>query len=87
MTQGHYTSIRRKYLGITLVIFGVLFWMLSVAVPLTPLHVEVASLDHVEKQSLGVVAGGASAAGGILLLAPRRARRCAVPGHGTALSS
>jgi hypothetical protein len=88
MTQRFYTSIRKKYLAITLVISGVLFWMLVVAVPLTPLHVGLASLDHVGKQFLEVVAGGASVAGGIiLLLAPRRGRRRAVPRHRTALSA
>jgi hypothetical protein len=88
MTQRYYASVRKKYLGITLVILGVLFWLLVAAVPLTPLHVGLASLDHVGKQFLGVVAGGVSVAGGIiLLLAPRRGRRRAIPQHRTALGS
>jgi hypothetical protein len=88
MTQQYYASVRKKYLGITLVILGALFWLLVAAVPLTPLHVGLASLDHVGKQFLGVVAGGASVAGGIiLLLAPRRGRRRAIPQHRTALGS
>ena len=53
MHPRYLSSISKKYLGITLVLFGVLFWMLVVAVPLTPLHVGLASLGHVEKQFLG----------------------------------
>jgi hypothetical protein len=87
MTPRHLAGIRKKYVGITLVLSGVLFWMLVVAVPLTPLHVGLASLGHVEKQFLGVVAGGASVAGGImLLLAPARRRR-AMPRRRRALGS
>src|SRR6266851_7786931 len=55
MTSRYRASIRKKYLGVTLVLSGVLFWVLVVAVPLTPFHVALASLGHVEKQSLGVV--------------------------------
>ena len=57
-------------------ILGLLFWMLAVVLPLTILHVRLlATLDHSEKLSLAVVAGGASLAGGIIfLLAPRRRR-------------
>ena len=88
MTPRYLSSISKKYLGIILVLSGVLFWMLVVAVPLTPLHVGLASLGHVEKQFLGVVAGGASVAGGImLLLAPARGRRRASPRHRTAPGS
>jgi uncharacterized membrane protein YphA (DoxX/SURF4 family) len=88
MTSRYFSSIRKKYLGLTFVISGVLFWMLVIAVPLTPLHVGLASLGHVEKQFLGVVAGGASVVGGImLLLAPARGRRRASPRHRTAPGS
>jgi uncharacterized membrane protein YphA (DoxX/SURF4 family) len=87
MHPRYLSSISKKYLGVILVLSGVLFWMLVVAVPLTPLHVGLASLGHVEKQFLGVVAGGASVAGGImLLLAPARRRR-AMPWHRRALGS
>ena len=88
MNPRYLSSIRKKYFGITFVISGVLFWMLVVAVPLTPLHISLASLGHVEKQFLGVVAGGASVVGGImLLLVPGRGRRRAGPRHRTAPSS
>jgi uncharacterized membrane protein YphA (DoxX/SURF4 family) len=87
MIPRYLSSISKKYLGITLVLSGVLFWMLVVAVPLTQLHVGFAPLGHVEKQFLGVVAGGASVAGGIiLLLAPARRRR-SMARHRRALGS
>jgi hypothetical protein len=42
-------------------IVGVLFWVLTVVFPLTALHFRfLASLDHSDKLSLAVVAGGAS---------------------------
>ena len=88
MNPRHLSNILKKYLGLIFVISGVLFWMLVIAVPLTPLHVGLASLGHVEKQFLGVVAGGASVVGGImLLLAPARGRRRTSPRHRTAPGS
>jgi hypothetical protein len=66
----------RQGAGMTLMIVGVLFWVLTVVFPLTALHFRLlASLDHSDKLSLAVVAGGASLVGGItFLLAPRRRR-------------
>ena len=64
--------------GAVLVAAGVLFWMLAVVLPLTSLHVGLlTSLDHVGRQSLPIIAGGASLAGGIMFLfaPPRRQRR------------
>jgi hypothetical protein len=88
MTPRHLSSICKKYLGLTFVISGVFFWMLVIAVPRTPLHLGLASLGHVEKQFLGVVAGGVSVVGGImLLLVPARGRRRASPRHRTAPGS
>jgi hypothetical protein len=58
-----------------LMLAGLLFWLVAV-LPLTPLHVRfLASLGHVEKQSLGVIAGGASLVGGIIFLLARDRRR------------
>jgi len=59
-----------------LMLAGLLFWMLVAVLPLTPLHVRfLASLGHVEKQSLGVIAGGASLVGGIIFFLARDRRR------------
>ena len=81
MTERYRASRRLKRVtGMTLVFSGVLFWMLLIALPLAPLHVNLLpSLGHAQKQSLAVTAGGASLVGGIiLLLAPSRRRRRAV---------
>jgi hypothetical protein len=76
MTSRSRQSLRHGA-GTILMVLGVLFWMLTVVFPLTALHFRLfAWLDHSEKLSLAVVAGGASLAGGIIfLLAPRRRRR------------
>src|SRR5262249_38964715 len=75
MTSRSRLSLRQG-VGTILLVLGLLFWMLAVVFPLTVLHVRLlASLDHPEKLSLAVVAGGASLVGGIIfLLAPRRRR-------------
>jgi hypothetical protein len=78
---GRYWANRRRK-RVTLVLSGVLFWMLVIALPLSPLHISLLpSLGHAEKLSLAVTVGGASLVGGIiLLLAPhRRRRRVLVP--------
>jgi hypothetical protein len=55
----------RQGAGTILMIVGVLFWVLTVVFPLTALHFRfLASLDHSDKLSLAVVAGGASLVGG-----------------------
>ena len=66
----------RQGAGTILMVVGVLFWVLTAVFPLTALHFRLlASLDHSDKLSLAVVAGGASVVGGIIfLLAPRRRR-------------
>jgi hypothetical protein len=57
-------------------VVGVFFWILALVFILTAVHIRLlASLGHAEKLSLAVVAGGASLAGGILLLARPQYRR------------
>ena len=60
-----------------LIVAGIFFWILAVVLPLTSLHMRLlASLGYVERQSIPIIAGGASLVGGIMfLLAPRRRRR------------
>ena len=66
----------RKVAGMILMLAGLLFWILVVVLPLTPLHVRLfGSLGHVEEQSLGVIGGGVSLLGGIILLFGRGRRR------------
>ena len=67
----------RLVAGMILIVAGIFFWILAVVLPLTSLHMRLfASLGHVERQSIPIIAGGASLVGGIMfLLAPRRRRR------------
>ena len=63
--------------GTILIIAGILFWIFAIVLPLTSIHVGLlASLGHIERQSLPIIAGDASLVAGIMfLLAPRRHRR------------
>jgi hypothetical protein len=63
--------------GTILIVAGIVFWILAIVLPLTSLHVGLlVSLDHAGRQSLPIIAGGASLVGGIMFLfAPRRRRR------------
>jgi hypothetical protein len=69
MNSQNRIRIRRKYLGPVLFAAGMLFSPLVVILPGTPLHIPLPSLSRVEKQSLGIVVGGAFVAGGILFVA------------------
>jgi len=75
--------------GTILIIAGILFSILAIALPLTSIHVGLlASLGHVERQSLLIIAGGASLVGGIMfLLAPPRRRRRRYYDEGESFSS
>ena len=79
----------RQGAGTILIVLGVLFWVLAVVFPLTALHIRLlASLDHSDKLSLAVVAGGASLVSGIIfLLAPRRRRPWRSERHHPALTA
>jgi hypothetical protein len=69
-------GIRKRLLGIALLAFGVLVWVLAIILSFTHWHFGPALLGRIETQFLGVILGGASMAGGILLLIiPTRPRR------------
>ena len=75
MMQAFTASARKRFLGTSFLLLGIFLWLLIVIVPHVPLHIWP-SLGYVEKRSLAVTLGGASVAGGIIvLLAPRRSRR------------
>jgi hypothetical protein len=70
MNSQNRIRIRRKYLGPVLFCCGNAF--LAAGGDLarySPLHIPLPSLSRVEKQSLGIVVGGAFVAGGILFVA------------------
>ena len=75
--------------GTILIVAGILFWILAIVLSLTSFHVGLlASLDQAERQSLPIIAGGASLVGGImLLLAPPKRRRRRYYDEGESFSS
>lgn len=75
MSRRYPTGIRRRGLGTILSLFGILLWF-TAAPYLAAADARDISLRHVEERSLGVIAGGVSVAGGIVLLvSPVRRRR------------
>jgi hypothetical protein len=60
---------RKKILGGALAVLGVVVWAISAALRLAPADHRDVSISHFEERSLGVIAGGASVVGGIILLA------------------
>ena len=60
---------RKKFLGAALAILGVTVWAISATLRLAPDDHRDVSISHFEERSLGVIAGGASVVGGIILLA------------------
>jgi len=63
--------------GVILIVAGIFFSILAIVLPITSLHFRLlTSLDYVGRQSLPIIAGGATLVGRIMfLLVPRRQRR------------
>jgi hypothetical protein len=69
MTARHRRRIRKRALGIILFVLGVLLWVITATLPLTPFYDRLVSLGNIEPLSLGVVAGGAFMVAGIIRIA------------------
>lgn len=61
-------SIQKK-LGVLLAVFGVSVWVSAAVLHIRPADVRDVAIGHIEARSLGIVGGGISVAGGIVLLA------------------
>jgi hypothetical protein len=61
--------VRKRILGSALIILGVMVWAISAILVLASNDHRDVSISHFEKLSLGVIVGGASVVGGIILLA------------------
>jgi len=60
---------RKKIFGAVLAALGVTVWAMSAALGFVSGGQRDVSISHFEERSLGVIAGGASVVGGIILLA------------------
>jgi hypothetical protein len=60
---------RKKMLGAALAVLGVMVWAVSATLGLASHDRRGASISQFEELSIGVIAGGASVVGGIILLA------------------
>ena len=69
MDRRYRMRVRKKTLGLVLAVLGVLVWAMSATLVLASDDHRDVSISHFEELSLGVIAGGASVVGGIILLA------------------
>jgi hypothetical protein len=60
---------RNRILGAALAVLGVMIWAISATLGLASHDHRDVSISHFEELSIGVIAGGASVVGGIILLA------------------
>ena len=68
--KGRYRmQARKRRLGSALAVFGVMVWAMSATLALASHDQGDVSISHFEELSIGVIAGGASVVGGIILLA------------------
>lgn len=59
----------RRTLAASLALVGIMLWVAAVAVHVTPADARDVTFSHMEARLMGIVTGGASVAGGIILLA------------------
>jgi hypothetical protein len=62
-------QVRKRILGSALALLGVIVWAMSAALGLASHDHRDVSISHFEELSIGVIAGGASVVGGIILFA------------------
>jgi urease beta subunit len=60
---------RKKIFGAALAVLGVMVWAISATLRFAPDDHRDVSIVHFEGRSIGVIVGGASVVGGIILLA------------------
>jgi hypothetical protein len=65
----HFIRAHRRRLGTSLALLGVTVWITAAALHVTPANVRDVTFPHMEVRLLGIVTGGASVAGGIILMA------------------
>jgi hypothetical protein len=69
MKRRYRMQARKRTLGSALAVLGVMVWLMSAALGLVSHDHRAVSMSHFEELSIGVIAGGASVVGGIILLA------------------
>lgn len=69
MQLHHSTRGLRIKLGTSLALLGISLWVAAVVVHVTPVDARDVTVPHMEARLLGIVAGGAAVAGGIVLMA------------------
>jgi hypothetical protein len=63
------TRARRRMAATVLALIGVLLWAAAVALYVTPSDARAVSIPHITMRLVGVVSGGATLAGAIVLAA------------------
>ena len=69
MEPRHLTRGWRRTLAASLALVGIVLWVAAVAVHVTPADARDVTIPHIEARLMGIVTGGASVAGGIILIA------------------
>ena len=63
------TPVRRRRIAAALAVLGISLWLGAVVLNVSPRDGRDVSFPHLEARLLGIVAGGASIVGGIVLFA------------------
>ncbi|HEY3912026.1 MAG TPA: hypothetical protein VGM07_19370 [Stellaceae bacterium] len=63
------TCARKRRIATALIVLGISLWLTAVALHVVPPAARDVTFPHLEARLLGIVMGGASVAGGIVLIA------------------